>query len=91
MGMGVGHFESRGGYRAVLELFIRGCRAAAAEGVPLRFGGGHTAREQLDRDDYESIEYSELLALIAEYDSMTEPSAHDSLIRNALRELRVHR
>lgn len=32
-----GHIAARGGYREVLRLFIEGCRAAAAEGVPLDF------------------------------------------------------
>ena len=35
---GAGHIARRGGYREVLRKFIAGCRAAAAEGVPLTFG-----------------------------------------------------
>lgn len=34
---GHGHIAARGGYREVLRKFIAGCRAAAAEGVPLGF------------------------------------------------------
>ncbi len=34
---GAGHIAARGGYREVLRKFIVGCRAAAAEGVPLDF------------------------------------------------------
>lgn len=34
---GAGHIAARGGYREVLRKFIAGCRAAAAEGVPLGF------------------------------------------------------
>lgn len=34
---GSGHIAARGGYREVLRKFIAGCRAAAAEGVPLNF------------------------------------------------------
>lgn len=33
----VGHIERDGGYVAVTKRFIAGCRAAAAEGVPLEF------------------------------------------------------
>jgi hypothetical protein len=36
-GQGAGHIESAGGYGAVLERFIKGCRMAAAANVPLEF------------------------------------------------------
>lgn len=32
-----GHIAARGGFKQVLQYFIDGCRAAAAEGVPLEF------------------------------------------------------
>jgi hypothetical protein len=37
LGMGVGHIERDGGYRAVLQRFIDGCRRAAEAGEPLLF------------------------------------------------------
>ncbi len=37
MGIGAGHIERDGGYGAVLERFITGCKAAAAAQEPLEF------------------------------------------------------
>jgi len=36
-GLGLGHIERAGGYAAVAEKFIAGCRCAAAENEPLVF------------------------------------------------------